>query len=60
MNDKDVFELFQNGFTARNTSDSYSRLCDFVSAMHYGQDRAIRQVEMRRLQETERREIILD
>ena len=42
MNDKDIFELFQNGFTTRNTSDSYNRLCDFVSAMRYGQDRAIR------------------
>lgn len=36
MNDKDVFELFQNGFTARNTSDSYNRLCNFVSAMRCG------------------------
>ena len=36
MNDKDVFELFQNGFTARNTSDNYSRLCNFVSAMRCG------------------------
>lgn len=42
MNYKDIFELFQNGFTARNTSDSYSRLCNFVSAMRCGQDRAIR------------------
>lgn len=42
MNDKDIFELFQNGFTARNTSDSYSRLCNFVSAMRCVQDRAIR------------------
>jgi hypothetical protein len=37
MNDKDIFELFQNGLTARNTSDSYSRLCNFVSAMRCGQ-----------------------
>ena len=37
MNDKDIFELFQNGFTARNTSDSYGRLCNFVSAMRCGQ-----------------------
>ena len=37
MNDKDIFELFQNGFTARNTSDSYGRLCSFVSAMRCGQ-----------------------
>ena len=37
MNNKDIFELFQNGFTARNTSDSYSRLCNFVSAMRCGQ-----------------------
>ena len=36
MNNKDIFELFQNGFTAINTSDSYSRLCNFVSAMHFG------------------------
>ena len=36
MNNKDIFELFQNGFTARNTSDSYYRLCAFVSAMHNG------------------------
>jgi len=55
MNNKDILELFQNEFSARNTSDSYSRLCNFVSAMRCGQDRAIRQVEMRRLQETERR-----
>ena len=33
MNEKDIFELFQNGFIAGNTSDSYSRLCNFVSAM---------------------------
>lgn len=58
MNDKDIFELFQNGFTARNTSDSYSRLCNFVSAMHYGQDRAVHETEIQRLQETEQREII--
>lgn len=37
MNDKDIFELFQNGFTARNSSDSYGRLCNFVSAMRCGQ-----------------------
>ncbi len=37
MNDKDIFELFQNGFIAGNTSDSYSRLCNFVSAMRCGQ-----------------------
>lgn len=36
MNNKDIFELFQNDFTARNTSDSYYRLCAFVSAMHNG------------------------
>ena len=36
MNDKDIFELFQNEFTARDTSDSYSRLCNFVSAMRCG------------------------
>lgn len=33
MNDKDIFELFQNDFIAGNTSDSYSHLCNFVSAM---------------------------
>ena len=37
MNDKDIFELFQNGFIAGSTSDSYSRLCNFVSAMRCGQ-----------------------
>lgn len=37
MNEKDIFELFQNGLTARNTSESYQRLCDFVSAMRLGQ-----------------------
>ncbi len=37
MNDKDIFELFQNGLTAMNTSDSYNRLCNFVSAMRCGQ-----------------------
>lgn len=37
MNNLDIFELFQNGFTARNTSDSYGRLCNFVSAMRCGQ-----------------------
>lgn len=36
MNDKDIFELFQNGFIAGNTSDSYSRLCNFVGAMRCG------------------------
>ena len=36
MNDKDVFELFQNGFTAKNTFDSHCRLCDFVGAMFCG------------------------
>ena len=37
MNDKDLFELLHNGFTEGNTSDSYSRLCNFVSAMRCGQ-----------------------
>lgn len=37
MNNLDIFELFQNGFMARNTSDSYGRLCNFVSAMRCGQ-----------------------
>ena len=37
MNDKDVFELFHNRFIAGNTSDSYSRLSNFVSAMRCGQ-----------------------
>ena len=37
MNNLDIFELFQNGFTARNTSDSYNRLCNFVSAMRCNQ-----------------------
>ena len=36
MNEKDIFELFHNSFTAGNTSDSYSRLCNFVSAMRCG------------------------
>ena len=37
MNDKDIFELFQNGLIAGNMSDSYSRLCNFVNAMRCGQ-----------------------
>lgn len=37
MTNKDLFELFQNGITAKNTSDSYNRLCNFVSAMRCGQ-----------------------
>ena len=37
MNNKDIFELFHNRFIAGNTSDSYSRLCNFVSAMRCGQ-----------------------
>lgn len=37
MNNLDIFELFQNGFIAGNTSDSHSRLCNFVSAMRCGQ-----------------------
>lgn len=37
MNNLDIFELFQNGFIAGNTSDSHSRLCSFVSAMRCGQ-----------------------
>ena len=37
MNDKDIFELFQNGLTAMNTSGSYNRLCNFVNAMRCGQ-----------------------
>jgi len=37
VNDKDIFELFQNCFIAGNTSDSYGRLCNFVSAMRCGQ-----------------------
>ena len=36
MNEKDIFELFQNDLTARNTSDSYQRLCNFVGAMRLG------------------------
>jgi len=36
MNEKDLFALFQNGFTARNTSNSYIHLCNFVSAMRCG------------------------
>lgn len=37
MNEKDIFDLINNGFTARNTSDSYNRLCNFVAAMRCGQ-----------------------
>ena len=37
MNDKDIFELFQNRFIVGNTYDSYSHLCNFVSAMRCGQ-----------------------
>ena len=37
MNDKDIFELFQNGFIAGSTSNNYSRLCNFVSSMRFGQ-----------------------
>ena len=37
MNEKDIFDLINNGFTVRNTSDSYNRLCNFVAAMRCGQ-----------------------
>ena len=37
MNEKDVFELFQIGLTARNTSDSYQRLCNFINALRCNQ-----------------------
>lgn len=37
MNNKDIFDLINNGFTVRNTSDSYNRLCNFVAAMRCGQ-----------------------
>ena len=33
MNDKDIFELFQNGFTTRNTSDSYN-LCATLNVLY--------------------------
>ena len=36
MDNKDIFELFQNSLTAKNTSDSYQRLCNFVNAMRLG------------------------
>lgn len=36
MTDRDIFELFQDGLTAMNTSGSYSRLCNFVLAMQNG------------------------
>ena len=36
MDIKDIFELFQNSLTAKNTSDSYQRLCNFVNAMRLG------------------------
>lgn len=48
MNEKDIFELFQNGLTARNTSESYQRLCDFVSAMRLGQYYPISDEDIRR------------
>ena len=37
MDNKDIFELFHNRLIAGNTSDSYSRLCNFVSAMRCSQ-----------------------
>ena len=46
MNDKDLLELFQNGFRATSTSDSYSHLCNFVSAMRCGQYYPITDEEM--------------
>ena len=36
MNEKDIFELFHNSFTAGNTFEHYLRLCNFVSAMRCG------------------------
>lgn len=36
MTNKDLFELFQNGITAQNTSSSYNRLCNFVNEMRCG------------------------
>lgn len=36
MSNKDIFELFQSGFTARNTFDSYSCLHHFLGAMRCG------------------------
>ena len=37
MNKKDIFDLINNGFTMRSTSDSYNHLCNFVDAMRIGQ-----------------------
>lgn len=54
MNSLDIFELFQNGFTARNTSDSYARLCNFVSAMRCGQYYPISDENIRRGVECEK------
>lgn len=54
MNDKDIFELFQNGFIAGNTSDSHSRLCNFVSAMRCGQYYSISDEDIHRGVECEK------
>lgn len=37
MNEIDIFDLFQNGLTARNTSDSYQHLCNFINALRRNQ-----------------------
>lgn len=64
MNDKDIFELFQNGFTAGNTYDSYKRLCNFVNAIRCGQcypisdDDIHRGVEFEKSQEKIRAKIL--
>lgn len=57
MNDKDLFELFRNGFIAGNTSDSYSRLCNFMSAMRCGQYYPISDEDIHRRVECEKTQV---
>ena len=54
MNEKDIFELFQNGLTASNTYDSYQRLGNFVSAMRYGRYYPISEEDIHRGVECEK------
>ena len=54
MNNIELFELFKNDITASNTSDSYIRLCDFVSAMRCGKYLPISDEDIRRGVECEK------
>lgn len=54
MDIKDIIELFQSSLTARNTSDSYQRLCNFVSAMRCGRYYPISEEDIHRGVECEK------